>query len=951
MVVLDYIEKNAQSFNDGDYLDSMYILAQKFDQDSNKINMKKPPIKLINDYVIANFQKNSGSMSNIYLSYLSALSARNVRLFSGEILKNFISKNITFLEKNHANTPLYPLINSISMIGLLTNMNPLIYIKGREDEICGLNVAQLLRIAKRIANPSQSNLVRSVLVKFIINELINKALSDRILIKARVLNVLCRIDHVDYSLNLSQKIRSLVKTISNEMDQLDSVAILPIVEAMIYWDDFSKGDFLREINDLVSTTITHSADSIYPDFFIRYLEFHSRIKGNLGLTNDHLKIFFDFYLKNRKPEDIRYPRSLICFFLVMRNCKFYEKEYIEQFFDITLKHIPFERIDDNLIAYKYLVNIHLNDDLNEKLRQVISAEVPKMIEDNFNRNNSFNILSNFTKLCFFNCPSEVIENAFNKVKSSLETVEPRLIQGVLENYVNNCQDHIKGQYRDIIASLILNKIDPKDENKSLTRIYIYINELFIARENEELKNKVRSYSETLSENPMFKNGLIRTFELLTKENIAICPITNMSFVRYISLLKELIKDPSFIEGKENYIILNILQTTSNIIKINKEEEKISDDLLTIFLRIGNDIISRYPNTLVALNVTKLANFIKSFNSKELESPLVEKLAMKSLDAIPDERLERELNMDLIIILDKLSKGGKSQEKIELVKKILGSEEKLNSILSHPYVSIQTFKLLANFNKMDTSIVPNSLIEYGKELLMKRLKDENINTFNKLNIIFALSLPNPRFFNEIETKELGIDIHNVFIEFPLNKLINNLSNAPININKGTISKLIHIKYSNLYEKEENPSKKLAIKTLDRFTFIRWPNISMFNKLISDYGNLFDKFTSSEHAYVINCFSRMNIAREDMIKTACTAINTGKMIESDKFNLFKSLIKLGYYKGESKVPIFDTLFNQIDFTNIIKRQNVINKFQLFFYGWKLSQSEYDTKAFVIYFLSLC
>jgi len=925
----------------------MFLVAQKLDMD-NKVNMRRQGFKLINDYIVANFQKTSNSMSNTYLAYLSAIAARDIRLLNREQIQNFVQKNLAYLEKSHTNMALFPMLNTISMLGLLANISPVQFIKGREGELSGISLGQLMRVAKRLAVPNQANIVRAVLAKFISNELINKATNERVVQKARILNVFCRLDSNDHLLNFSPKIRSLIKMITNEMDQLDSAAILPIVDAMVYWDDYAKADFLREINDLVSSTITHSADSIYPDFFVRYLESFSKIRSESGLTADHLRIFLDFYLKNKKTEEIKNPRNLICFFLVMRRTKFFEKEYIEQFYDITLNQIPFLPIDENLIAYKNLVTNHLGEAHLQKLKEVVIADVIKVLNDPSKQSVVVMMFNNLAKLCFFDCDKETIEDSFTKVKSALANSESKNFLRYLENYVDKVQDYIKPQYRDGIVAELLNKIDTKYENQSHAKMYIYLNECVVSRENEELKKKIQSCTMELSEYPQFKSGFIRTFENLTHKNDGTTPVTNQSFSRYIYLLRESIKDETFIANKEKSIILNILQTTFNIIKLNKLDSKIAEDLLNSFLRVGNEIVIKYPQTLISLNIQKLANFVKVFTNEDLDSPLLEKLAMSSLTNLSAERAAKDLNSEMIVLLDRLARGERTPEKADLIKKILGSKEKLISNLESSNLSSLIYKLLAQLNKIDVNIVSDELISFGKDLLMKRLKEENSNTNSKLNMIYALSNAKTSSLSESDLKELGQDIQNIFMEFSTKRLIRTLNNAPNNISRGTLSRLIHMKYANLYEKEENTYKLLALRTLDRFTAIRWPFISLYNKFIVDYGNLFEKFSSTEHVNVINYFSRMNIVREDIVNTACNAIIIQQLTEADKLVLFKGLVRLGFYRAEGKNPIVESLLTGIDHSSVFRKQTVMAKIQLLFNAWKLSNSGYDAKGLVSYIL---
>jgi len=771
----------------------MLLLAQKIEIDNNKLSLRRQGYKLVNDFVVSNFQKYSGTMSNNFLQYLSALAGKEVKLVNRELLTGFIQKNIAYLDKNHETMNIFPLINTLSMIGLLSNINPTQYIKGRDGELSGLSVGQLMKVAKRIAVTNQSSANRAVLTRFISNELFNKAENEKILQKSRILNVFCRIDSTDPFLNLSPKIRSLIKMIINEIDQLDNVAILPLVDAMIYWDDYSKADFLREINDVVSSTITHSPDSIYPDFFVRYLESFSKIKTDAGLSADHLKMFLDFYLKNKRPEEIKNPRNLINFFTVMKKCKLNEKEILEQLFDITLNAIPSLPIDEHLFAYRFLVSNNLGESYLSKVRDVVKHDVVKIINDTSKHGNIILLFNSLAKLSFFNCDEEVINTSYEVVKKSLINSDIKNVTRILEVYIENVQEHLKHKYRDGIVEQLLIRLDPKSDNQALNKLYVYLNECLISRENEELKKKIASYTAIISESAQFKNGFIRTFENLTNLHDRTSPITNMSFSRYISLLRELVKDPEFVTPKEKNIILNILQTSHNIIKLNKQDSKISDDLLNSFLRVGNDIINKYPNTLIAISPQRLSNFIKSFSSEDLDSPLLEKLSIASLNSLSTERLSRDLNNDFIVLIEKLAKGEKTKEKADLIRKILGNEEKMKNTLENTNILSNVYKLFSVLNKIDNQLVSDELISFGKNIIMKKLKEENFSLNNKLNMLYALSNARIGLINEEELKELGTDIQNIFVEFSCKRLVRTLNNSPANINRGTLSRVIHQKY--------------------------------------------------------------------------------------------------------------------------------------------------------------
>lgn len=947
-VILDFIEKNAQNFNEGDYMESLNLVAQKLELEFGRPLGRRPAIKILNDFVLENFQKLSGPMTNTFLHYVSTLAARDLRILNRELSQNLVQRCLSNLEKNHANMNLNQILNNVTMIGLLSNVNPNIYLKEREGELASLSLGQIMRIAKRISIPNQSNVVRASVSRFIVNELVNKASTERPISKARILNTLCRIDSIDPLLNISPKIRTMIKSIREDLEQFDTASILQITEAMIYCEDFSKNDLLREINDVVFMTVTHNADNIYPDFFVRYLENHAKIRTDSGITHDHLKVFLEFYLKNKKPEEIRNARNLMNIFHIMKKCRFYEKDILEQFYDLTLNVIPIYPIDENLFSYRFLVTNHLGETHLNKVQELVQTEVTNIMSDTSKRDNTILMLNNFAKLCFFHSKPEIIENCYITLKASLKASSFKNFIKILEVYIENVQEHLKPQYRDGLVEEIIARIDLEAENIQLSKLYIYLNECLISRENEELKKKIASYTQIISEKPIFKNSFIRSFENQTNINNRFMPITNLSFSKYLYLLRESIKDQEFILTKEKTIILNILQTAYNIVKQNKGESNISDDLLTSFFRIGNEIVIKYPNALISLNPNRLSSFIKAFNSEDYESPLFEKLAFASLNSISAERLERDISNDIIVLLEKLSRNEKTPEKIELIKKVLGDEEKIKNSLENSSIFTSIYKLLTSLNKLDNQqLISDELLIWGKNLLINKLKDENYNLNNKLNILYALSNARTSIITENDINNISDDIKNIFFEFSIKRLIRTLNSSPMNINRGTLSRKLHLEYSNLYEADQTPNKLLALRTLDRFTQIKWPMNNIYNKFISDYDKLFDKFSSVDHAHVINYLSRVNINKEDIINAASKAINLQALSENEKLTLFKSYVKLGFYKGEKKIALFDNIFSTIDITHLIRKQPTVGKIQLLLTAWKLSSTGLEVKGFVSLF----
>ena len=128
------------------------------------------------------------------------------------------------------------------------------------------------------------------------------------------------------------------------------------------------------------------------------------------------------------------------------------------------------------------------------------------------------------------------------------------------------------------------------------------------------------------------------------------------------------------------------------------------------------------------------------------------------------------------------------------------------------------------------------------------------------------------------------------------------------------------------------------------------MGVYNKFMADYDKLFDKFTPSEHANIINYFSRVNINREDVVSAAAKAININALPENEKLTLFKSITKLGFYRPEKKLDLIENLLTKIDHTHVLRKQPTIAKLTLLFNAWKLDTYSYDVKSYVRFHLFL-
>ena len=240
-------------------------------------------------------------------------------------------------------------------------------------------------------------------------------------------------------------------------------------------------------------------------------------------------------------------------------------------------------------------------------------------------------------------------------------------------------------------------------------------------------------------------------------------ITNLSFSRYVNMLFKLTTEDDFLIGKEKSLILNIVQTAYNLVKTNRIDSRISDDLLNSLLRIADNVVRHNPQFLPSFYANRTGNYVRAFNSANIDSSIIDKLAFASLNNMSDARAEGSFHIEMILLLEKVCKGEKTEEKIKCIKRILGDRDKIKRNFENSGSNFTgVFKLYCIMNKFDdVNLISDKELNWAKDIMMSQLKSDNIPIHIKLNILYSLSNATSKFVTEEDISKITGDIRYIF----------------------------------------------------------------------------------------------------------------------------------------------------------------------------------------------
>jgi hypothetical protein len=521
----------------------------------------------------------------------------------------------------------------------------------------------------------------------------------------------------------------------------------------------------------------------------------------------------------------------------------------------------------------------------------------------------FNTKNNETAQKMFTTIFEKLDQLFQGDRINIFTL--------ISRYINEVQEFLPNNYRQIMTEKFVNRVTPAEIENFRNPVIVMSSlcELYI-KENEELRAKTTELVNKAASDPRFKKNLVPTLLKLCREQPQ--NLSNNAIYKMVNYIRELAKDPQFVMETPRFFD-KLLFSSFYLVYNHERDSPYTFEAPSSILSAADFVHSKNSEVVIDIFRSRVPILLRAFDKAKLNSVILNKSLMGYLNSSRD--VDRAyLTNDTVLVLDRLLRSDvvAEGELEEVFKRFIPNEEKAASLLnSQNSISqkVNLIKLFANINKKRISVISDDYAKSLKNFLIESVVKGSLPENIKLTGLFALN----QFRNNIvdymnESKELNALIKSAFAESTLRKIyrfIDQLSlNRPLKLNRR-----FYIEFANIYEKEEAVDKFLLMKIVEKFSNYGWNYSGFYNKVISDYERLFDNFTSSEHANLINCFAKVELDKEDVIRAGVKSINTKQLNDSAKFNLFNDLVKMGFTGQEWRELILEKLVQEIDFSYAI------------------------------------
>lgn len=838
------------------------------------------------------------------------------------------------------------------------------YLVARESEIPSTGFMSLLRYIKRLNDDKIIYVFKTGAANILTREIINLSSGEKLINKTKLFFNLAKLYQNNPFSHNHFKLVELLKDIRSQAENYDQGCISNIAEGLIYFEDSTKNETLKELLEIITMTIKHRPENIRLNFIYSILSSFGQYRNESAMNTEHLNTIIEFLLNSFSTLDpvAIYPRFFDIWTAIYR-LKYNDKDVIEKLFNYTLPLGHAFNVSDSASAknFKFVVRNTLGEEYLDKFREVTNKKLLANLKDG-DKPVSFSFQTLSKSAFFANNAKPSTPEEEEILKITLENIEKQkdrigYFSVIVEHYVKNTQYHLNINQRLAIVEKLLN-LNPPEQYATVNnsfKLFIYINQLQFPRNKEELVIKLKEISQAICTNPIFKKNYANHFINLCQVSHS-SKISNQGIIRYVIQLREFIKNEEFIQENPR-ILEKLLLSATYLIYHMKEKEKIYTDLgsesISSLIQIADQIAEQNPTLVINMPWQKLATITKLFNSLNINSNVINKSVIEHLKTID---AERNLNNDLIVLLEKLIKwnGVNKEDRLEIFRRWFPEQETiLNKYISGSNVTKQPlFRIFATANKFDDRIVNDETMNKLKKELVEKIKSSELGDVGKIHSIASLCYIKYDILNKAEElKEYNTLIKSVFTGIHSKRIYKLIDNIPRPQDRKSLSYIVYNNFLQNFEKENDIDKFYFLKVLDKTTTIKWKALSFYNKIISDYERLFDKFQTIDHCLLINYFARVNLDKEDVIRAATKNITIGALDEREKFNLFNSFIRLGFTSPEWREEFLSKLIQDQDFRNYIKNKlNFRVSISSLVNLWILGDWPKDNEQIVLYIFNL-
>jgi hypothetical protein len=766
-------------------------------------------------------------------------------------------------------------------------------VKSKYPEFSTLAANHLLRISFRLTHLRQSGfkaMLTSEISKYVFDSIANEKLST----KAKAFAYWSKLSHDLLLTDYTFKLQNLLKDIRSQIENYDQVVILNLLSGLTYFDDSNMGnEALKEICDILTMTIKHRVDSIRHDFVMKVISYINDIEQERAVKVEHLETWID-YLTSNVPSERGFFSLPI--FRLIRKHRYEDKARIEKLYNVLAEKQNVVKIhaDENTEAFRSSVRFTLGESAIENLHNSIIEEL-KSRQDTLNTNARVSV-HNLTKALMFtqttNETSDKIHEGLINIINSLE-VELSRLRPLLVEVAKNSQ-HLRS-YRESITDAILKKLTSNIDKINAWGPSQKINLILFTMELPLITAEQNNQFKTLRSAVLNDVALQSRFVNIVANELPSGKINfNKNFMhRLVNTIREFTTNKEFIDAYSkkllsSLILINYYYTVQN----RRTDQGNNND----FIRLADSLKENNPDLKVMQPGGKLLRLVKHFDMLNIES--------KALNSELVYLLKQGINSpnDLVLALSKLIRMN-IPEKQELFEKYINDQN-----IHEKFSSIKNISAMCRFYILITDANKEKLIsdERTKELQREmvkivKLQDEKPH----LRIEAACAMTNARVdvLRDIDVKELGFTLKDIFAEIQSVRKVTRYFDQLYSRNELVTTLLSNI--SGVYLKEQGIDKNSFIRILDLFTKNKWRSTNFYNKIISDYEELFEKCNSNDHATVVTCLARIGLKKDDVLKAAVKNIKLNLIDSRKKINLFNDLALLGCNDQEWKDLILDKL----------------------------------------------
>jgi hypothetical protein len=959
---LNFVQENGSNMNDSDYNDACYILATKLENDIYKrINVvgleKTIGFQQIKKFIQSNFDRlltdNFAVQNLLYISTQLNLRSRALSIFTNEQSRKITDTVAANIENNHAKMSLGVLLNLITLVSSSRQINVNEILKNRSEEVSQLGIPSMNRFLKRVSNERVGDFVRENVSKLLIPEFLNLVSADKMINKCRAFNVVARLEESSPFNNLSRgKLSLLLKDIRSQAENHDQQTILLMIEGLVHYDDPARNPTLKEFYDIVTMTINHQPENIKVDFVLKFVENIVKIKSDNVLTAEHTKIILDYVVSaiQSQEEGKRLPMAVqfVPLFALMRKGKVFDQEIVKA---ITEHVKPFlARMNTDFRTFKFMIHKVIGDAYLEELENFVVSEVSKDFEakPELNAIMCLSYLGKVGKFTNKNNPAaqKLIGDILSKIDQNLNNQANMIL--FINRYVEEVQENLSLSVKLQITEKITSRISTNDiaNVRNPVDLMVSLSQLATTEEGTT-RTKMTELINTISNDARFKKSLVPTLLRVAKDQFK--TINNSVIYKFVTFIREAGKDLQFINETPRFF--DKIITSCFYLCYNLDRDcNYTFDAISSLSNMADYLHIKHPDVQIDFSRAKIPAIIKIFEKAHINSVIINKAIPNFI--LNNREFERGyISSETIMILERFfSKPDSSENDLkEILNKHFPNEEKAQSYLNSTNsisTKIHLIKLFATINRKNFSVISDDYINKLKNYLIEDVIKGDQSELVKVQALFAFTNFKTQIINfNNESKEWSLLIKSVFSATPIKRLFSFVQSLPNNKNSKIIRKFLG-EFAAIYEKEQITDKFFLLKIVNKFTNYGWTYSTFYNKVISDYEQVFDSFNSNDHVELINYFSKVDLNKEDVIRASLKNINIKILNESSRFELFNDLVKMGFISQEWKELILEKLLNSTDMTFAIQKANFRDRVYFLFNLWKLGNWPVNNSELVLF-----